>query len=88
MGPRPLASDTPLEIERQQIEQWRRMSPEEKAAIVAGLTNAVFELALEGLRARYPGASPRELLLRRLVLLHGRELAARACPDVLALQPE
>ena len=78
----PLAADTSPAIEARQIEAWRRMTPTEKAAVVTGLTRATFDLALAGIRQRYPDASPRDQFLRRAVLLHGRELAARAYPDV------
>jgi hypothetical protein len=78
---RPLAADTPLEVEDRQIEGWRRMSTADKAALVGGLTNATFVLAKAGLRHRYPGASERELFLRLAVLTLGRELAERAYPD-------
>jgi Zn-dependent protease with chaperone function len=54
------------------------MTPAEKAAVVTGLTRATFDLALAGIRQRYPDASPREQFLRRAILLYGRELAARA----------
>ena len=50
MTVRPLALDTSPEIERLQIEGWRRMSLEQKAAIVSGLTQAAFELAFAGVR--------------------------------------
>jgi len=78
----PLAIDTPPEIEAMQIEGWRRMTAIEKAAIITGLTRATFELALAGVRYRYPVASAREQFLRRAILLYGRDLAARAYPDI------
>jgi hypothetical protein len=83
-GP-PLAADTPPEIEAMQIEGWRRMAATEKAALIVGLTRATFDLALAGICCRYPAASAREQFLRRAILLHGRELAARAYPDIDAL---
>jgi hypothetical protein len=77
----PLALDTPVEVKARQIEEWRRMSPADKAALVAGLTNATFVLARAGLRQRYPDASDRELFLRLAVLTLGADLARRAYPD-------
>lgn len=79
---RPLADDTPLEIEARQIEGWRRMSPAEKAELVASLSRGVRELATAGIRARYPGASPREQFLRLAILTLGAELARRAYPEI------
>ena len=83
-GP-PLAVDTPPEIEAMQIEGWRRMTPTDKAALITGLTRATFDLALAGIGVRYPAASARERFLRRAILLYGRELAARAYPDLAVL---
>jgi hypothetical protein len=37
------------------------MSAAEKAALVTGLTQAVYDLARAGVRHRYPEASPREV---------------------------
>jgi hypothetical protein len=82
---KPLALDTPLEIERLQIEGWRRMSSEQKAAIISGLTRAAFDLAFAGVRHRHPGASPRELQLRLAIATLGIDLARKAYPDVAAL---
>jgi hypothetical protein len=80
-----LAADTTAEIEERQILAWREMSPSDKAALVAGLTNATIALARAGLRERHPGASDRELFLRLAILTLGRELAGRAYPDARAL---
>jgi hypothetical protein len=80
-----LAADTPAEIEARQIQAWREMSPAEKAALVAGLTNATFTLARAGLRERHPGASDRELFLRLAILTLGRDLAGLAYPDARSL---
>jgi hypothetical protein len=81
----PLAADTALDVEARQIEGWRRMTPEHKAALVTALSRAAFDLALAGVAQRHPDASPRELFLRRAIVLYGRELADRAYPDIAAL---
>ncbi len=81
----PLAADTSSAIEQRQVEAWRHMSPAEKAALVVGLTQAVFELALAGVRQRYPDASPREHFLRLAIITLGPELAARVYPDISQL---
>ena len=65
-----------------QIEGWRRMTLAEKAAVITSLTQTTFDLALAGVTQRYPDASPREQFLRRAILSHGRDLAARAYPDI------
>jgi hypothetical protein len=84
---RPLALDTAPEIERRQIERWRAMSAAEKAAIVSGLTAAAYDLALAGVRQRYPDASTREQFLRLAVVTLGRDLARLAYPEVDELSP-
>lgn len=58
------------------------MKPAEKAAVITGLTQTTFDLALAGVAERYPDASPHEQFLRRAILLYGRDLAARAYPDI------
>ena len=80
-----LAADTSAEIEERQIQAWREMSPADKAALVAGLTNATIVLARAGLRERHPGASDRELFLRLAILTLGRDLAGQAYPDARSL---
>jgi hypothetical protein len=84
---KPLSLDTSREIERVQIEGWRQMSSEQKAAIVSGLTQTVFDLALAGVRQRHPDASPREQFLRLAVITLGPDLARKVYPDVAMLDP-
>jgi hypothetical protein len=79
----PLSLDTSPEIEHLLIERWRRMSPAEKAALVSGLTQAVYDLALAGIRLRHPDASPREQFLRLALLTLGPDLARRAYPEIV-----
>lgn len=78
----PLASDTPLDIEGRQIEEWRTMSAAQKAETVASLSRGVRDLAIAGIRLRYPNATPREQFLRLAILTLGRELAAEAYPEI------
>ncbi len=85
MASTPLALDTPAEVERLQIERWRQMSPADKAAIVTGLTQAAHDLALAGIRHRFPDATAREHFLRLAVLVLGPELAHKAYPESAAL---
>lgn len=58
------------------------MSPAEKVALVSGLTNAVYELAMAGVRQQYPHASPREQFLRLAIRTLGPDLALRAYPEI------
>lgn len=80
--PAPLSLDTAPHVERLQIERWRRMSAAEKAAVVTGLTRAVYELAMAGVRHRYPTASPREQFLRLAIVTLGPALARQAYPEI------
>jgi hypothetical protein len=81
----PLAFDTPLEIERRQIDAWRRMSPAQKAEIVAGLTTSAYAMTFAGVRHRHPDASPREIFLRAAIVTLGPALAEAAYPDAATL---
>lgn len=56
--------DTAVEAERFLIERYRAMSPADKLRIFRQLSLATQELALAGIRRRFPEASPRELRLR------------------------
>ncbi len=57
------------------------MSSEEKAATVTALTAAVIELALAGVRHRYPDESARAQRLRLADALFGADLAREAFRD-------
>jgi hypothetical protein len=83
----PLADDTSLDVERRQIEGWRAMTPARKAALVSSLSRGTRELALAGIRARHPKATPREQFLRLAILTLGADLARRAYPDIDQLEP-
>jgi hypothetical protein len=81
----PLSLDTSPDIERRQIESWRRMSPAQKAALVTGLTRAAWEMTSAGVRQRHPGATPREQFLRVAIIVLGPDLACLAYPDAAAV---
>jgi len=81
----PLTLDTSPDIERRQVESWRRMSAAQKAAIVTGVTRAAYEMTWAGVRQRHPDASPREQFLRVAVIVLGSDLAGRAYPDAAAV---
>ena len=80
-----LSRDSSPEMERLQIDLWRRMSPLEKARAVDGLSLATQALALAGIRQRHPHASERECLLRLAMLKLGPRLAVRVYPEVADL---
>ena len=73
----PLVSDTSPEMERVQMEIYRAMPPWRKWQLVEDLIMMTRELALAGLRQRFPDASPQELHRRLATLLLGPELATK-----------
>ena len=74
----PVFSDTSPETERVLFTLLRDMPPWRKLEMVAQLNQTVRELALSGLRARYPSASPEELRRRLADIVLGPELAEKA----------
>ena len=60
------------------IEGYRRMSPAEKLARVAALTQTVQQLALADIRRRYPDSSVEEQSLRLASRWLGPDLMRRA----------
>lgn len=82
----PLARDTDPAVEQRQIEAWRRLTPADKLLLVMRMNANVTELALAGVRQRYPGASPREQFLRLAQVMLGDDLARRAYPDLDTLE--
>ena len=80
-----LTADSSPDAERVQVDLWRRMTALDKVRTVTSLTRTAQELALAGVRMRYPRASERECLLRLAVLKIGPRLAVRAYPDAARL---
>jgi hypothetical protein len=61
------------------------MSVREKATLVTQLSQTADAMALAGIRAAYPSASPRECFLRLAVRRLGRELAVRVYPEIAGI---
>jgi len=72
------AADTSPEAEEILIEIWRKASPARKIAMVLSANRTARELALTGLRERYPNDSQARLQRRLADLWLGSELAAKA----------
>jgi hypothetical protein len=70
-------SDTHPDAERKQIEALRRMSAGRRIELVSQLTIATRQMALAGLRKRFPQASDQELHRRLATLCLGPELASK-----------
>lgn len=75
--------DTTPEAWEIQLDIYRRMSPEEKAAAAFALTEQVRTIAEAELRQKFPHASDREVFLRRVQLQLGDELFRKAYGDEL-----
>lgn len=74
----PLSRDTSPDVERMQIERLRGMSASRKLRLVAQMNRTVEELALAGLRQRYPDDTEEQRRRRLATLLLGSKLATRA----------
>lgn len=61
---RRLADDTPIEIERIQVERQRRMSPGEKLDRARNMAMTAMQMQMAEVRGRYPSASLQEIRLR------------------------
>jgi len=73
-GYRTQSEDTSYEVEQMLFERWRSMDPAEKAALVGAASVALQDLTMAGLEQRLPAASRRELELRALALMYGKEI--------------
>jgi len=76
-----LSADTTAEAQQLQIRLWRRMSDSERLQAVSDVSRAVEELALSGIRLRYPAANERECFLRLAVIRLGAAAVRKLYPD-------
>lgn len=72
-GYRPQSPDTDPDIERYLFGRLRGLPAWRKAEMLSASTRAAFELAMAGLRLRYPSADATELRKRYAALALGRE---------------
>jgi hypothetical protein len=72
-----LSLDTSTQVEQMQISRLRRMPAWRKLALVSEMNRAVRDMALAGLRQRYPDDSPAQRRRRLAALMLGAELAGR-----------
>lgn len=73
-----LSPDTAPDVERVQIEVYRRMPAWRKVELVDDAIELSRQLAFAGVRARHPHASPEELRRRFLGIWVGEDLASEA----------
>jgi hypothetical protein len=72
-----LSADTAPHIEQMQIERLRQMPVWRKLMLVGEMNRTVRDLALAGLRQRYPHDTPAQRQRRLAGLVLGPDLAAR-----------
>jgi hypothetical protein len=70
----PLA-DTDPEIRRRQLDVYRTMTPQQRIEVALGLSEEVRQLAIDGIRNRYPAMSDGQVHEEWLRMLHGPQLA-------------
>ena len=80
-----LSADITVEIEARQVEAWRRLSPAERLQMVSDAYRAVTDLALAGIRRRYPHASERDCFLRLAAIRLGVDVTRRIYPEAAGL---
>jgi hypothetical protein len=73
----PFYTDTHPEMEALQVKLLRSAPPWQKMKMLAGLNASARELAMAGLRKRFPNESEAELRRRLADLLLGPELARK-----------
>jgi hypothetical protein len=69
--------DTNPRATAQYLELLRAMDPARRLEIAGGLSRAVRDLALAGLRNRHPAATEEEIRGRLTLLLYGRSASLR-----------
>ncbi|MHC4878507.1 MAG: hypothetical protein ACYTGL_18830 [Planctomycetota bacterium] len=74
-------TDTSGEASEVQAAVWRQMTPEQRDAIAAELSENVRLIAAEGVRRRHPDYNEDQVRLAVIRLQLGEELFAAAYPD-------
>jgi hypothetical protein len=79
--------DTSSQAHRRQIEVYRSMSPARRVAVAVQMSEEIWELAADGVRARHPDYAPQTVTwaIRRMRL--GDELFRKAWPDAPVVAP-
>jgi hypothetical protein len=72
-GYQPQSPDTDPAAERYLFDKLRNLPPWRKAEMLSVSTRAAYDLAMAGLRQRYPGAEELELRRRYAALVLGRD---------------
>ncbi|MBX3464065.1 MAG: hypothetical protein KF830_12905 [Planctomycetes bacterium] len=72
--------DTHPEVRRLQFERLRRLSIEQRLAMVGQLSAMTTHLSRQAIRMAMPGAPEHAVILRWIELVYGADLAARVAP--------
>jgi hypothetical protein len=72
-GYRPQSQDTDATVERYLFDRLRRLPTWRKAEMLSSSMRAAYDLAMAGLRQRYPAATVPELRRRYAALVLGRD---------------
>lgn len=72
-----MISDTPAKVEKILIEGFRKMPAWRKLQLLSQMTQACRQLALAGLRRRYPKAGEKELRRRLAAVLLDRDFVIK-----------
>ena len=75
-----LPADTPLEVIRMQHAIYRRMPAERRLKMALQMSDAIRRVSAEGVRARHPEYTPRQVELAVIRMMIGEDLFRRAYP--------
>jgi hypothetical protein len=75
-----LPADTTLEAMRVQHEIYRRMPAERRLRMALQMSDAIRRVSAEGVQARHPEYTPRQVELAVIRMMVGEELFRRAYP--------
>lgn len=70
------AADTSAEAHAQQLDAWRQMTPEERLAVAAEMSDALRRLVEAGVRSRHPDDAGPQVQAAVAEAILGPELAA------------
>ena len=75
---KPLAEDTPVEVERIQMEILRRMTPGQKMDCIRDMTMSMAAMQLAAVKRQHPDATEEEIRLRVISRWLPRDIMIRA----------
>ena len=81
------AMDTTPEADQAQLAAFRRLSLEQRMALVLQMSDDAFALTRDGIRMRHPEYDERHVFLAFARLLHGDEVFARVWRGAPLLPP-